>query len=188
MVELRRADASRSLDVLGTGPGHPTLIDQGRGCRHDAISGAWPFRVIIDGVYDSGVDNPKTRRVLWSNQSNDVSEAGMATDTPTISDQARALASGPAATMPADVMAAFAAEQAALETRGVPQNVVAPGTVMPDGELLDMDGAPTSLARLRAGRPRSWCSIAGRGARTATSRCAPTKPNWFLRWPSAASS
>ena len=30
-----------------------------------------------------------------------------------------------------------------------------------------------------AGGRRSWCSIAGPGARTATSRCAPTKLNWF---------
>jgi len=97
----------------------------------------------------------------------------MATDTPTISEQARALASGPAAAMRADIMAAFAAEQAALEARGMPQNVVVPGSVMPDGELLDVDGASTSLARLRAGRPTvvvfyrgAWCPYCNIALRT----------------------
>src|SRR5271155_2638223 len=88
----------------------------------------------------------------------------MTMHTPTISDQARALATSSAASLPADVIGAFAAAQAALETRGVPQNVVAPGSVMPDGDLLDVDGAPASLTRLRAGRPAvvvfyrgAWC-------------------------------
>jgi peroxiredoxin len=88
----------------------------------------------------------------------------MATDTPTISEQAQALASGSAAAMPADVISAFAADQAALDAGGVPHNVVAPGSVMPDGYLLDVHGGATSLTRLRAGRPAvvvfyrgAWC-------------------------------
>ena len=97
----------------------------------------------------------------------------MAMHTPTISDQARALATGSAASLPADVIGAFAADQAALETRGVPQNVVAPGSVMPDGDLLDVHGAPTSLTRLRAGRPAvvvfyrgAWCPYCNIALRT----------------------
>ena len=112
----------------------------------------------------------------------------MTMHTPTIREQAHALAADSAANLPADVIAAFTADQAASEARGVPPNVVVAGTVMPDGDLLDVHGAPTSLARLRAGRRRSRCSIAGRGAGTATSRRAPTKLNWFPRSANAASS
>lgn len=88
----------------------------------------------------------------------------MTMHTPTINEQARAMATSAAAMMPTDVVAAFAADQSALDARGVPQNVAAPGLVMPDGALLDVHGAPTSLARLRAGRPAvvvfyrgAWC-------------------------------
>jgi peroxiredoxin len=97
----------------------------------------------------------------------------MTMHTPTISDQARALATSSAASLPADVIGAFAADQAALETRGVPQNVVAPGSVMPDGDLLDVHGAPTSLTRLRAGRAAvvvfyrgAWCPYCNIALRT----------------------
>ncbi|OBK39813.1 peroxiredoxin [Mycobacterium sp. 1245111.1] len=88
----------------------------------------------------------------------------MATPTSTIRDQARALASASAERLPADVIAAFAADQAALDARGVPELVLSPGSVMPDGELLDVHGDSTSLARLRNGRPAvvvfyrgAWC-------------------------------
>lgn len=88
----------------------------------------------------------------------------MTMHTPTINEQARAMSTSAAAMMPTDVVAAFAADQSALDARGVPQNVAAPGLVMPDGALLDVHGAPTSLARLRAGRPAvvvfyrgAWC-------------------------------
>jgi peroxiredoxin len=75
--------------------------------------------------------------------------------------------------MPADVIAAFTADQSALDARGVPQNVATPGSVMPDGQLLDVHGAPTSLARLRAGRPAvvvfyrgAWCPYCNIALRT----------------------
>src|ERR1700722_11710777 len=97
----------------------------------------------------------------------------MTRPTPPISEQAHALAAGSAANLPADVIAAFTADQAALEARGVPQDVVAPGSVMPAGVLLDVDGAPTSLARLRAGRPTvvvfyrgAWCPYCNIALRT----------------------
>ena len=97
----------------------------------------------------------------------------MAMHTPTISDRARALATSSAASLPADVIGAFAADQAALEACGVPQNVVAPGSIMPDGDLLDVHGAPTSLTRLRAGRPAvvvfyrgAWCPYCNIALRT----------------------
>jgi peroxiredoxin len=84
--------------------------------------------------------------------------------TPTISDQARALQTASASTLPPDVISAFADDQAALDARGVPPNTLTAGAVMPDGDLLDVDGAPTSLTRLRAGKPAvvvfyrgAWC-------------------------------
>ena len=97
----------------------------------------------------------------------------MATPTSTISDQARALATASAERLPADVIAAFTADQAALDARGVPQIVLAPGSVMPDSDLLDVHGAPTSLARLRGGRPAvvvfyrgAWCPYCNIALRT----------------------
>ena len=60
----------------------------------------------------------------------------MTMPTPTINEQAQAMAAGAAANLPADVVAAFTADQTALEARGVPQNVAAPGSAMPDGDLL----------------------------------------------------
>lgn len=84
--------------------------------------------------------------------------------TPTISEQARAMAARSAQALPADAMSAFAADQAALEAGGVPAGVVAAGAVMPDGDLLDAHGGATSLTLLRAGRPAvvvfyrgAWC-------------------------------
>ena len=97
----------------------------------------------------------------------------MPIETPTITEQARALQSASAATLPADVIGAFAADQAALEARGVPRNVLAAGAVMPDGDLLDVHGASTSLTRLRVGKPAvvvfyrgAWCPYCNIALRT----------------------
>jgi peroxiredoxin len=97
----------------------------------------------------------------------------MATPTSTISDQARALATASAERLPADVIAAFTADQAALDARGVPELVLTPGCAMPDSDLLDVHGAPTSLARLRDGRPAvvvfyrgAWCPYCNIALRT----------------------
>jgi peroxiredoxin len=92
---------------------------------------------------------------------------------PTISDQARALQTASASTLPPDVIGAFADDQAALDARGVPPNTLTAGAVMPDGDLLDVDGAPTSLTRLRAGKPAvvvfyrgAWCPYCNIALRT----------------------
>jgi peroxiredoxin len=60
-----------------------------------------------------------------------------------------------------------------LDARGVPELVLMPGSVMPDGDLLDVHGAPTSLARLRDGRPAvvvfyrgAWCPYCNLALRT----------------------
>ena len=88
----------------------------------------------------------------------------MTTQTPSIGEQTHAFMAGPGAAMPAEVMGTFVAEQVNLDDAGVPTGVSAPGALMPDGELLDVRGAATSLAQVRAGRPAvvvfyrgAWC-------------------------------
>ncbi|BBZ27377.1 peroxiredoxin [Mycolicibacterium madagascariense] len=97
----------------------------------------------------------------------------MTAHTPTIEEQARATAAGAAERFPADVVAAFTADQAELDARGVPAGVAVPGTGMPDGDLLDVHGAPTSLARVRDGKPAvvvfyrgAWCPYCNIALRT----------------------
>src|ERR1700761_1076900 len=104
----------------------------------------------------------------------------MTNRTPTISEQTRALQTASAATLPADVSSAFADDQAALDARGVPPNTLTAGAVMPDGDLLDVDGAPTSLTRLRADKPAvivfyrgAWCPYCNIALRTYQAELAP---------------
>ncbi len=66
--------------------------------------------------------------------------------------------------MPADVAAAFAAEQRELAAAGRPGVTAAPGERMPDGSLLDAAGQPTTLAQVLGSRPGvivfyrgGWC-------------------------------
>lgn len=51
--------------------------------------------------------------------------------------------------LPEELATVFAAEQAQLDVTGRPDGVLAPGAEMPDGELLDVDGQPTSLRQVR---------------------------------------
>jgi peroxiredoxin len=104
----------------------------------------------------------------------------MATNAPTIGEQARAISSRSAASLPADVIDAFAADEAALNARGVPNGVASPGTAMPDGELLDVHGTPTSLSRLRGGKGAvvvfyrgAWCPYCNMTLRTYQTGLAP---------------
>ena len=104
----------------------------------------------------------------------------MTTQSPSIDEQARAFATGLGAVMPADVIDAFAADQSALDAAGVPDGVSAPGAVMPDGALLDVHGAPTSLAQVRGGRPAvvvfyrgAWCPYCNIALRTYQAELAP---------------
>ena len=104
----------------------------------------------------------------------------MTTHTPSIGEQAQAFLAGPAAALPVEVMGAFVAEQADLDDAGVPAGVSAPGALMPDGELLDVSGAATSLARVRAGRPAvvvfyrgAWCPFCNIALRTYEAELAP---------------
>jgi peroxiredoxin len=90
-----------------------------------------------------------------------------------IEEQARRLAAGMASQAPADLIAPFSAEQAQLDAAGIPAGVVEPGTALPDGELFDAHGAPTSLAAARAGQPAvvvfyrgAWCPYCNIALRT----------------------
>ena len=104
----------------------------------------------------------------------------MKTQATSIGAQAQAYLAGPAAALPTEVMDAFAAERADLDAAGVPTGVSAPGAPMPDGELLDVRGAATSLAQIRAGRPAvvvfyrgGWCPFCNIALRTYQAELAP---------------
>ena len=104
----------------------------------------------------------------------------MTTQTPSIGEQTHAFMAGPGAAMPAEVMGTFVAEQVNLDDAGVPTGVSAPGALMPDGELLDVRSAPTSLAQVRAGRPAvvvfyrgAWCPYCNIALRTYQAELAP---------------
>jgi peroxiredoxin len=50
-----------------------------------------------------------------------------------------------AAEPPVEAMGAFAREQAELAASGLPAGIAPAGTVLPDAELLDLHGTPTTL-------------------------------------------
>lgn len=54
--------------------------------------------------------------------------------------------------LPAAATAAFEAEIDRLVAVGVPVGMATVGSTMPDGDLLDPDGGPTSLTAVRDGR------------------------------------
>jgi peroxiredoxin len=81
----------------------------------------------------------------------------------TIAEQARELAKSQAAAPASDVMSAFGREQAALATFE-PAGVIAPGARLPEVELLDPQGLPTTLPAVLDGRQAvlvfyrgAWC-------------------------------
>ncbi|WP_026911794.1 peroxiredoxin-like family protein [Patulibacter minatonensis] len=66
--------------------------------------------------------------------------------------------------LPEQIAARFGAEQDALDAAGLPADVLGAGDAMPDGELLDVHGKPTTLAATREGAPAvvvlyrgAWC-------------------------------
>jgi peroxiredoxin len=86
------------------------------------------------------------------------------TNRATLADRVAQLQSGMAGHLPDDVLNAFRAEQAALQAGGVPDGIAAPGEAMPDAQLLDVHGAPTTLSEAVAGRNAvvalyrgAWC-------------------------------
>ena len=86
------------------------------------------------------------------------------TSTSTIAEQVADYHRASAGQLPAEVAEAFAAEQRALAAAGEPSGVAQPGTRLPDGELLDVAGQPTTLAETLSGKPAvivfyrgGWC-------------------------------
>jgi peroxiredoxin len=86
------------------------------------------------------------------------------TELPTIAAQAQQVKAASAARLPQEVRDAFAADLAAVTARGVSAGVAAPGTLLPDADLTDPYGNPTTLAAVRAGRAAvvvlyrgAWC-------------------------------
>jgi peroxiredoxin len=86
------------------------------------------------------------------------------TNQPTIADRVAELHQATAGQLPDEVRNAFGAEQATLQASGVPARVAAPGDPMPHARLLDVHGAPTTLAEAVGGRGAvvalyrgAWC-------------------------------
>nr|WP_198151212.1 peroxiredoxin-like family protein [Kibdelosporangium sp. MJ126-NF4]CEL13088.1 putative peroxiredoxin [Kibdelosporangium sp. MJ126-NF4]CTQ98775.1 putative peroxiredoxin [Kibdelosporangium sp. MJ126-NF4] len=104
----------------------------------------------------------------------------MPTTKNTIAERVETLHQDMAGQIPDEVMAAFGSEQASLDVAGVPDGVTAPGATMPDGDLLDANGTPTTLTAARAGRPAvivtyrgAWCPYCNVTLRTYQENLAP---------------
>ncbi|MGI8714884.1 MAG: peroxiredoxin-like family protein [Solirubrobacteraceae bacterium] len=96
----------------------------------------------------------------------------MSATSPTIAEQVTTLQRGMATQLPTDIREAFAAELAGLDGSGLPATVVI-GSPMPDGDLLDAHGQPTTLVRTRQGAPAvvvfyrgAWCPFCNLTLRT----------------------
>jgi peroxiredoxin len=88
----------------------------------------------------------------------------MASTDTRIADQAAAIRSESAAHLPANVLAALTSEEAELDAAGLPAGALSVGSAMPDGDLLDLNGEPTTLDAVRRGKPAvtvfyrgAWC-------------------------------
>jgi len=84
--------------------------------------------------------------------------------TDTIAEQVSTMHAGMATQPPNEVMGAFTREQADLAAQGIPSSVVAAGASLPDANLLDAHGTPTTFYGVTGGRPAvvvfyrgSWC-------------------------------
>jgi peroxiredoxin len=82
----------------------------------------------------------------------------------TIAEQVASYHRASAGQLPPEVADAFAAEQRDLAAAGNPSGVAEPGSRLPDGELLDVGGQPTTLAQNLGGKPAvivfyrgGWC-------------------------------
>ncbi|MEW2351371.1 peroxiredoxin-like family protein [Streptomyces sp. NPDC006684] len=97
-----------------------------------------------------------------------------------IATQVAALQDQLAAHAPAEALRPFAEEQAALAVTPVPAAVPAPGTPLPDADLLDGHGEPTTLTAARGGAPAvlvfyrgAWCPYCNLTLRTYEERVRP---------------
>src|SRR5262252_9041319 len=95
------------------------------------------------------------------------------TTTSTIAEQVAGYHRASAGQLPAEVAEAFAAEPRELAAAGDVAGVAQPGTPLPDGNLLDVTGQPTTLADTLAGQPAvivfyrgGWCPYCNIALRT----------------------
>jgi peroxiredoxin len=82
--------------------------------------------------------------------------------------------------LPAELAAAFAAEARDLAAAGLPAGIARIGDRMPDGDLLDVAGKPTTLAETLGARPAvivfyrgAWCPYCNIALRTYQARLVP---------------
>jgi peroxiredoxin len=90
-----------------------------------------------------------------------------------IADQAAALGATMAGQVPAEALAAFAEERRQLAAAGLPAGVAQPGAELPDAELVDAHGKPTTLRDVLADKPAvvvfyrgAWCPYCNLALRT----------------------
>jgi peroxiredoxin len=102
------------------------------------------------------------------------------TTTSTIAEQVADYHRASAGQLPLEVTGAFAAEQRDLAAAGNPPGVAEPGSALPDGELLDADGQPTTLAQNLRGKPAiivfyrgGWCPYCDIALRTYQAQLVP---------------
>ena len=88
----------------------------------------------------------------------------MTTSSVSITDRARALRVASADRLSEPVLAAFDAEIAALQQAGLPRDIADVGAVLPDVDLLDVAGQPTTLYTATGSKPvvlvfyrGAWC-------------------------------
>ena len=102
------------------------------------------------------------------------------TSTSTIAEQVAGYHRASAGQLPAEIAEAFAAEPRELAAAGHLDGVAQPGTPLPDGKLLDVEGQPTTLAGTLDGKPAvivfyrgGWCPYCNIALRTYQSRLVP---------------
>jgi peroxiredoxin len=102
------------------------------------------------------------------------------TTTSTIAEQVAGYHLASAGQLASEVAEAFAAEQGALAAAGEPSGVAQPGNRLPDGELLDVAGQPTTLAETLSGKPAvivfyrgGWCPYCNIALRTYQAQLVP---------------
>jgi len=95
------------------------------------------------------------------------------TSTSTIAEQVAGYHRASAGQLPAEIAEAFAAEPRELAAAGHLDGVAQPGTPLPDGKLLDVEGQPTTLASTLGGKPAvivfyrgGWCPYCNIALRT----------------------
>jgi peroxiredoxin len=102
------------------------------------------------------------------------------TTTSSIAEQVASYHRASADQLPPEVAEAFATEQRDLAAAGNPSGVAEPGSRLPDGELLDVGGQPTTLANNLGGKPAvvvfyrgGWCPYCNIALRTYQAHLAP---------------